>query len=368
MRPLVIALLFILLTPQVLATDAVEQVLQQQVEAIDAQSVAEALPDDARARYEGFDHLLQADLDEGIRQILSSSISDAESSWSMALESAGKLLAVCVLVALTGSFCESGAGSGARLAGVMAITLISARDLHAFVGLGRTTLEEMSTFSAVLLPMLSAATTASGAPASATALYAGTMFFAQILNRVLLQMFLPLTYACLACACAEHTMNNTLLHRMRIFLQALVGNGLKGMLICFSVYLAVTGVVSGSADAASVKAAKLALSSIVPVVGSVIADASETVLVSAGILRNAVGITGLLGVLAVCAVPFIRLGMQYLILKATAALGAVLESGALSNMITAAADTMGMILAMVGVSALFNLVACVCFMRLVVPG
>ena len=137
--------------------------------------------------------------------------------------------------------------------------------------------------------------------------------------------------------------------------------------MCFAAYVAVTGVVSGSADSAAVKAAKLALSSVVPVVGSVIADASETVLVSASILRSSVGVVGLLGVCAVCIAPFLRLGIHYLTLKITSALAAVLDDSSAAEMIESTAGVMGMILGMVGTSALFNLIACVCFMKAVVP-
>ena len=69
---------------------------------------------------------------------------------------------------------------------------------------------------------------------------------------------------------------------------------LSAILILFVSYLTVSGAIAGTADAATVKAAKFTMSSMVPVVGGILSDAAETVLASAGILKNAVGVFGML--------------------------------------------------------------------------
>lgn len=72
---------------------------------------------------------------------------------------------------------------------------------------------------------------------------------------------------------------------------------LKTILTVFTTYMTVTGVVSGTTDAAALKATKVTISSVVPVVGGILSDASEAVLVSAGLMKNAAGIYGILAVL-----------------------------------------------------------------------
>ena len=58
------------------------------------------------------------------------------------------------------------------------------------------------------------------------------------------------------------------------------------------------------------KLAKSAVSAVVPVVGSILSDAAESVLAGAGLLRGMVGTAGTLALLGVCLVPFLRLGGQ----------------------------------------------------------
>ena len=90
---------------------------------------------------------------------------------------------------------------------------------------------------------------------------------------------------------------------------------LGGSLAAFTLYLTLTGAVSGAADQAAVRAAKAVLSGTVPVVGGILSDAAETLLAGAGVLRGGIGIFGTLGVLAICAYPFLHLGIQYLLYR-----------------------------------------------------
>jgi stage III sporulation protein AE len=138
---------------------------------------------------------------------------------------------------------------------------------------------------------------------------------------------------------------------------------LKLLILAFTAYLSLTGVIRGSADSAAVKAAKLAISSAVPVVGSMIADASETLLVSAGLLRSGIGVFGLLGVLAISIGPFLETGISYLMLKLTAAAASVTGEKRLSGLISAMAGAMGLITAVTGVCTLLIMIGCVCFMK-----
>ena len=103
----------------------------------------------------------------------------------------------------------------------------------------------------------------------------------------------------------------------------------------------------------------------VPVVGSIIGDASETVLVSAGILRSTVGVFGMLAVLGICAAPFLQIGLHYLTLKVTAAVSGIIGDKRLSGLVEALGSAMSFILAMTGACALILLISCVCSMKAV---
>ena len=124
-------------------------------------------------------------------------------------------------------------------------------------------------------------------------------------------------------------------------------------------YLTVSGVIAGSTDAVTVKAAKFTMSSLVPVVGGILSDAAETVLAGARILKNAVGVFGMLAVLCMCVAPFLQLGIHYLTYKVTSALSATVSSGRVAGLIDQIGGAFGLVLGMTGASALLLLISMV---------
>ena len=108
---------------------------------------------------------------------------------------------------------------------------------------------------------------------------------------------------------------------------------------------------------AAVKTAKLAISRAIPVVGGILADASETVLAGAGVLRGTVGAVGMLTVLAICLTPFLHLGLHYLLYKGAAVLCAVVLPSRLTGLIEAIGGAFGLVMGMTGAAALVLLIS-----------
>ena len=134
---------------------------------------------------------------------------------------------------------------------------------------------------------------------------------------------------------------------------------LSAVLLAFVGYLSMSGAVAGSADAAAVKTAKLAISRTIPVVGGILADAAESVLAGAGILRGTVGVVGLLTVLAICIGPFLQLGFHYLTYKLAAALTGTVADTRLSGLLDQIGGAFGLVLGMTGACALLLLISLV---------
>jgi len=107
----------------------------------------------------------------------------------------------------------------------------------------------------------------------------------------------------------------------------------------------------------AVRVTKTVISGVVPVVGGIISEASETLLVGAGVLKNTVGILGMLAILAVCAYPFLQLGIQYLLYKAAAFSAEIVGTKELCKLINGLGGAFGLMLGMTGACALLLLVS-----------
>ena len=90
-----------------------------------------------------------------------------------------------------------------------------------------------------------------------------------------------------------------------------------GIVLTIFVGLAsVEGSLSSTVDGITAKTTKAAVSNFIPVVGKILGDAVETVIGCGAILKNAVGIVGVIVVISICMAPIIKLailmGLYYL--------------------------------------------------------
>lgn len=249
------------------------------------------------------------------------------------------------------------------LAGCAAVAALLLNSANSLVNLGLDTVREISEYGKLLLPTMTAALAAQGAVTTSAALYTGTAFFDAVLTGLISKLLSPLLYIYLVLSVAGCTLEEQMIAKLRDTVKWLMTWVLKIILYVFTGYISITGVVSGGTDAAALKAAKLTISGVVPVVGGILSDASEAVLVSAGTVKNAAGSYGLLAIIAVCAGPFLRIGVHYLMLKMTGAICSVFGNRETVQLIQDFSGAMGFALAMVGASCLMLMISTVCFMR-----
>jgi len=231
------------------------------------------------------------------------------------------------------------------------------------VRLGADTVREMSDYGKLLFPVMTAAMAAQGGVSASAALYTGTTIFDTLLSSLIASLLVPLVYLFLAFAVANSAVGEGALKKLRDLVKNALSWCLKTVLTVFTAYMSITGVVSGATDAATLKATKMTISSVVPVVGGILSDASEAVLISAGVMKSAAGVYGILAILAVFLSPFLRLGVQYFVLKGTAAVCGVFAAGPATELIEDFSTAMGLLLGMTGAAAVMLLISTACFLR-----
>ena len=205
------------------------------------------------------------------------------------------------------------------LAGAVSVACLLLSNANTLIKAAANTVTELSEYGKLLLPVMTAAMAAQGGVTGSAALYTGTAIFDSVLGALISAVLVPMIYVFLALAAANSALGDDLLKKLREFVKWLVSWCLKIILYVFTGYIGITGAVSGTADQAALKATKLTISGMVPVVGGILSDASEAVLVSAGVVKSAAGVYGLLAIAAIAITPFLRIGVQYLLLKMTAA-------------------------------------------------
>ena len=249
------------------------------------------------------------------------------------------------------------------IAGATAIAVVMFQNANSMIGYAADAVLVICEYGKQLCPVMTMALAAQGGVTASAALYTGTTLFITLLCMLISKVILPMIYLFMVfsmsnCALGDETMKH--------FSDALKSGMtwlLKTTLILFTTYMSITGTVSGTTDAAALKAAKVTLSSAVPVVGGILSDASETVLVSVGMMKNAAGIYGILAVFAVFTGPFIKVGAQYLILKISAGICGLFGNKNIATLIDDFSIAMGLLVAMVASGCVLVLISTICYMK-----
>lgn len=261
-----------------------------------------------------------------------------------------RVAVVLILCSCAGSFSKTSHISPLvlSLAGALGITAVSYENLSGLIGLCTQTAEEIQVFSKSMLPVMMTAVSLTGAPATAAVAYSGTMFALDLCISLITGVFIPAVSAYVAMITVNTAIGNDMLTHLAAFLKWLITGTLKMLLTLFFFYITISGSVSHGLDAGAVKATKFALSGSVPVVGSILSGATDAVLSGAVILKNSLGIFGMLCVAAICLVPFLRVGISYLIFKAGSALLSPVCPPQLSKLLDGITGSIGLVLGMLG--------------------
>jgi len=306
-------------------------------------------------------------LAQGASTLLNYALSDLKEYLFAGIRSIAMILMGIILLGVVESLADGGISARhTTLAGALYITAVSAGDINALIGMGRDTIENVSVLSKVLIPALAAATAATGGVTSASVRQVTTVFFVDVLLTVIDRLLIPLLYLYIASAAASAVLEQGTLEGIASLIKKGISWILAALLAGFTAYLSISGAIAGAADAQAVRIAKTAVSTAVPVVGGILAEAAESVLAGAGVLRATIGAFGTLAVIALCLLPFLRLGLQYLLYQGAVVIADASGPKKLAKMLSMLGDAFALILAMTGASALLLIISLVSTLTVVV--
>ena len=198
--------------------------------------------------------------------------------------------------------------------------------------------------SNALAPALIAAAVLSGSESAVSMLTPMSALCANLIQNVLGRWGLALCAAAAAVAIGGNLSDSIRLKRLhRLFRQLL--NWLCGVLMAgFMGALSIQGRLSSGRDSIAAQTARYAIESIVPVIGGDVSDSLDSLLTTAFTVKNAVGVSGLIVLCAVCLTPLCRLAGMSLALKLASAIAEPLGDDAMTALTGQFADAVEMLL------------------------
>lgn len=115
----------------------------------------------------------------------------------------------------------------------------------------------------------------------------------------------------------------------------------------FVTVLSLEGSLTQTVDGVTAKTTKAAVSTVIPVVGKILGDATDAVIGCAGILKNAVGFVGVIVILGICLSPIIKLTILTITYYLASALCQPIADAKIVNLLESVADTFKTLLAII---------------------
>lgn len=248
----------------------------------------------------------------------------------------GKLLGTLILLtvfsmflqSLQNSFEKSTVSKVAYSIVFMVLIIIALNSFHVVVNYAIVTINTMISFILALVPLLLALMASSGGVVSAAFFHPVILFLMNVCGLFIQYIVLPLLFMS-----ALLNITSTLSENYKVTqLGNLFRNWSIGLLGLFTtIFLGVISVQGASTavtDGITLRTAKFITGNFIPVIGRMFTDATDTVVSASVLLKNTVGIVGVVILLLIVAFPAIKILMVAFIYKFAAAILQPLGGGA----------------------------------------
>lgn len=202
---------------------------------------------------------------------------------------------------------------------------------------------QMDAVFPILLTMLSAV----GGSVSVSVYQPAMALLASAIINVFTIFLMPLFLISVVLSLVNNLSNNVKLDKFISFINSLFKWVIGLVFTVFIGFATIQGITAGSIDGLSIKTAKFAIKSYVPIVGSYISDGLYVILASSSLIKNAVGACGLLLLAGTILTPIIELVVFMLALKLMAGIIEPLGDGKIASFVSSLSKSMSMLISMI---------------------
>lgn len=190
---------------------------------------------------------------------------------------------------------------------ILIVTLIMS-NFTEIIKIVKETANDLVGFINVLIPLLLTLLVYTGNIATSTLLQPIILFISNFIGNIIVDVLIPIVLIIVVFSIISKISERVQIDKLSKFLKSGVVWFLGFVLTIFVGVVSLEGTLSSSVDGITAKTAKTAVSSIIPVVGKVLGDVVDSVLGCGVILKNAVGIIGVVVIIGICILPIIKVG------------------------------------------------------------
>lgn len=229
---------------------------------------------------------------------------------------------------------------------ILIITLIVSTFSNC-ISLVKNTIQNLVGFSNSLIPILMTLMLTTGAITSAGMIQPILLLLINFIGNAISNFILPVVLISTSLNIISQISDEIKISKIPKFLNSATIWVLGIIMTLFVTVLSLEGSLTQTVDGVTAKTTKAAVSTVIPVVGKILGDATDAVIGCAGILKNAVGFVGVIVILGICLSPIIKLTILTITYYLASALCQPIADAKIVNLLGSVADTFKTLLAII---------------------
>lgn len=236
----------------------------------------------------------------------------------------------------------------------LAIVTLVIQSFVSVLSITKEAISNLSNFMNLLIPLLTTLILTTGCITISNIVQPILIFLSSMLGTFFNNFLIPILLVSITLSIVSNISSKVQLDKLSKFFKSSIVWTLGIVLTIFTCLLSVEGTLGSSVDALTAKTTKAAVSNFIPVVGKILGDTTETIIGCSNILKNAVGIIGLIIIVGIVLMPIIKILTLWIAFCLTSAICEVIADEKIVKITTQISDSYKILLAILfSVSVMF---------------
>lgn len=261
----------------------------------------------------------------------------------------GSIIVIIVIHSILKSVSESLENKGvAQIAYYVQYIMIAALVMTSFaevINMVKQSIQDLVAFINLLIPILITLMITTGCITSAGMLQSIIIFMVTIIGNFITNVIIPIVLISTALGIISQISDKVQIDKLTKFMKSGTVWVLGIIMTLFVGVTSLEGNLSSSVDGVTAKTTKAAVSNFIPVVGKILGDAVDTVMGCSIILKNALGVVGVIVIIGICITPILKLAILMIMYYLGSALCQPIADNKIIQLLAHMGDTFKMLLA-----------------------
>lgn len=217
------------------------------------------------------------------------------------------------------------------------------------------TIQAVIDFMKALLPTYFMSIAFCSSKATTLVFYESTLMLITVVNLILVHIMIPLVNIYLVITLVNNLAKEDLLSKFAELIETVITWSLRTLFVAVIGFNAIQGLIVPTSNSIK-RTVATRLTKAIPGIGNSLNSVTETVLGAGTLIKNAIGVAGLVVVVIICMLPLVKLFVTMFLYKFGVAIVQPISDKRVINCISGAANAAGMLIYVVSISAVLFMI------------